>query len=108
MKENTRLYRNEYDRFVLKFLIQNYYISRIDLSKAIGLAPNYVREFHNSSRNFGNEALEKFETTVFNLYAPLLENHSFELNQIKEILKGINTEEELELFRLKGANVLDS
>lgn len=107
MKENTRLYRNEYDRFVLKFLIQNYYISRIDLSKAIGLAPNYVREFHNSSRNFGNEALEKFETTVFNLYAPLLENHSFELNQIKGILKEINTEEELELFRLKGANVLD-
>lgn len=107
MKENTRLYRNEYDRFVLKFLIQNYYISRIDLSKAVGLAPSYVREFYNGSRSFGEEALDKLETTMFSLYAPLLKNHSFELEQVDHLIQSIESEEELELFRLKGANVLD-
>ncbi len=107
MKKNSKEFRNEYDRFVLKFLVDNYYISRIDLSKAIGLAPSYVREFYNGSRSFGNEALEKLESTIFNLYKPLLENHSFELNQVQEMIESIDSEEELELFRLKGANVLD-
>ncbi|HAQ5597702.1 TPA: helix-turn-helix domain-containing protein [Enterococcus faecium] len=107
MKKGTKAFRNEYDRFVLKFLIENYYISRIDLSKAIGLAPSYVREFSNGSRNFGNEALEKLESTVFSLYSPLLDNHSFELEQVTRLIESINSDEELELFRLKGANALE-
>lgn len=107
MKKDSKEYRNEYDRFVLKFLIQNYYISRIDLTKAMGLAPSYVREFYNGSRTFGNEALDKFESIVFSLYAPLLKNHAFELEQVGKILQSVESEEELELFRLKGANAVD-
>lgn len=42
MKIGSKEYRNEYNRYVLKFLIDNYYISRIELSKAIGLSSSYV------------------------------------------------------------------
>lgn len=107
MRKDSREYRNEYDRFVLKLLIQNYYISRIDLTKGIGLAPSYVREFYNGSRLLGYGALDKFESIVFSLYAPLLENHAFELEQVSKILQSVESEEELELFRLEGANAVD-
>lgn len=107
MEKGTKEFRNEYNRYVLKFLIDNYYISRIELSKAIGLASSYVREFDNGTRNFGTEALDRFEDMVFSKYEPLLLNHSFELEQIKKMISELSTPEEIDRFRLKGANALE-
>nr|WP_207702635.1 XRE family transcriptional regulator [Enterococcus sp. 665A]MBO1340266.1 XRE family transcriptional regulator [Enterococcus sp. 665A] len=100
MLEGTKEFRNEFDRYVLKLLIREYYISRPELSKAIGLAQSFVREFDNGTRSFGNNALDQFEELVFSKYEPLLNLHEYELDQVKERLESINTEEELEQFRL--------
>ncbi|MDT1958948.1 XRE family transcriptional regulator [Carnobacterium divergens] len=107
MEKGSKEYRNEYNRYVLLFLIDNYYISRIELSKAIGLASSYVREFSNGTRSFGTEALDRFEELVFNKYEPLLDENSFELEQVEKMILELNTSEEVELFRLKGSNALD-
>lgn len=64
MEEGSKQFRNEYDRFLLKFLVKNYYVSRVELSKAIGLSPSYVREFDNGTRSFGNEALDRLEEMI--------------------------------------------
>lgn len=107
MKIGSKEYRNEYNRYVLKFLIDNYYISRIELSKAIGLSSSYVREFDNWTRNFGIEALDKFEDMVYSKYELLLLNHSFELEQIQKAISELNTMEDAASFRLKVAEALD-
>lgn len=107
MEKGSKEYRNEYNRYVLMFLIDNYYISRIELSKAIGLASSYVREFSNGTRNFGMEALDRFEELVFNKYAPLLAENSFELEQVEKMILELNSLDEIEKFRLKGSKALE-
>jgi transcriptional regulator with XRE-family HTH domain len=107
MEKNSKEYRNEYNRFLLKFLIKNYYVSRIELSKAIGLAPSYVREFDNGTRSFGLEALDRFEEFVFSKYSPLLEVNKFELDEVRKEILELNSSEEIELFRMKGADALE-
>lgn len=102
MKHGTKEFRNEYDRYILKLLIKEYYISRPELSKAIGLTLSFVREFDNGTRSFGATALDQFEELVFSKYEPLLKVHEYDLNQIKEQLESIDSDEELEEFRLNN------
>lgn len=106
MELGTKEFRNEYDRYILKLLIKEYYISRPELSKAIGLTLSFVREFDNGTRSFGATALDQFEEIVFSKYEPLLKVHDYDLNQIKEQLESIETDEQLEEFRLNNFDMI--
>ncbi|MEY8500328.1 XRE family transcriptional regulator [Enterococcus avium] len=106
MEQGTKEFRNEYDRYILKLLIREYYISRPELSKAIGLTLSFVREFDNGTRTFGATALDQFEELVYSKYEPLLKAHEFDLEQIKQQLESIETDEQLEDFRLNNFDMI--
>lgn len=106
MEQGTKEFRNEYDRYILKLLIKEYYISRPELSKAIGLTLSFVREFDNGTRSFGATALDQFEELVFSKYEPLLKVHEYDLSQIKEQLESTESDEELEEFRLNNFELI--
>lgn len=106
VEQGTKEFRNEYDRYILKLLLKEYYISRPELSKAIGLTLSFVREFDNGTRSFGVTALDQFEELVFSKYEPLLKVHDYDLNQIKEQLESIETNEQLEEFRLNNFDMV--
>ncbi|MGX7203060.1 hypothetical protein BCR22_12015 [Enterococcus plantarum] len=107
MEEGSKQYRNEYDRFVLKFLVKNYYISRVELSKAIGLSPSYVREFDNGTRSFGNEALDRLEEMIYAKYEPILSKHSYALDQARIAILEVKSEDELQNFRNRIDDMLE-
>ncbi|MFD2308787.1 hypothetical protein [Enterococcus termitis] len=107
MEEGGKQFRNEYDRFLLKFLVKNYYVSRVELSKAIGLSPSYVREFDNGTRSFGNEALDRLEEMITAKYELVLSKHEYALEQARATILSIRTDEELQNFRNRIDEMLE-
>jgi len=106
MEIGTKEFRNEYDRFILKLLIKEYYVSRPELSKAIGLTLSFVREFDNGTRSFGTSALNQFEELVYSKYEPLLKVHEYDLNQIKKQLIQVENQTDLDEFRLNNFEMI--
>ncbi|WP_265460398.1 XRE family transcriptional regulator [Enterococcus sp. HY326] len=100
MEENSKEFRNEYNRYVLRLLVNEYYVSRPELAKAADLSLGYVREFDNGTRDFGNAALDQFEEIINTKFEPLLMQHDYELSKVKEALKNVTNSEELEAFKL--------
>lgn len=65
--------RNNYLRFVIKLLHKKYFVAQAPVANALGLNPNYFRDFTKGVRNVSTDRLNLIEGFVGDLYARILE-----------------------------------